>query len=287
MSRRAWIIWIVVAVLVVAGSAGGYWYVNRNRASADINPASTDATTSDLTASTATTTPSSSELTVSKGWNFVAFPYDTVTTLAALQTKAGTIEVQKIYRYTGSQWTEVTAADVLKPGTGYLVHCSAAGTIDLGSTGAKDYQSVQVPLTYGEWQLVGTPILYATKWQDSVGSADTFKPDTGFSVRLKDNSVKSVLRAVAEGYISTPLFLSNENSQYSYKWLYDLGTTTLPYNSAFWVKSKSDDVTGLIFTTKGKASTTSVTKAQLEAGDELSAPSVTADATTTDTSATE
>lgn len=278
MSSRAWVVWLILVLLIVGGGIGGYfWLQRKSQASADVNVSSTDESTTSTTDSASTSVATlavHSKLEVKQGWNFIALPYNTVTTITDLNTKAGTAtEVKKVYRYSGQAWVEVgQEGGTLKPGTGYLVYFSQAASIELGNTGASSAKAAEVPLTANYWQLVGIPLMYDIKWQESTGTGNTFTPNAGFSVKLKDGTLKSVLVAIKEGYISTPLYLKNELPNYTYARLWEVPQTTLYYNQAFWIKSKSDQVEGLVFVVSGKAVSATVTQAELEAGEDLTTP---------------
>jgi hypothetical protein len=266
---------LVLAILIVGGGIGGYFWLQKRNASADVatNTDATEATTNVTSVAAATNT----KLEVKQGWNFVAFPYNTIATVADLKTKATvvTTEPQKIYRYSGQAWIDVeTEGGTFKPGTGYLIYFSQTATIELGNTGAKADVPVGVPLTADTWQLVGIPTIYAIKWQETTGSTTSFTPNTGLSVELTDGAIKNLLEAIKEGYVSAPLYLKNELPNYAYTRLWEVPQTTLYPNLAFWIQSKSSKVKNLIFTTQGKASTTPVTTTEIDTGEKLTAPAV-------------
>lgn len=262
MSTRAWVIWIVVLVLLIGGGFGAYWYFTNIRVSADV------------ASSTTTSTTSNTVMTVKTGWNFVSFPYNSVTTVTELQAKLSTsVDLQALYRWNGSTWSDVIAEGLLKPGTGYLAYFSQGTSVDLGDTAQTSYSKAEVPLVANQWQLVGKPLMQNIVYKSSGSSSTEFVPYSDFSVMMADGTTMTVLDAIAKGYISAPLFMENDQPSYSYLKLYDLSSNSVPDFSAFWVLPKSSDVESILFTSDGTSSGTTVSRDNLETGDALTAPS--------------
>lgn len=257
MSTRAWVIWIIVIVVLLGGGFGVYWYLHRASVSASEEGTNISATSSQ----------SNTVMSVKEGWNFVGFPYNTVTTVSDLLTKIGASDTLKaIYRWSGQEWVDVAQENVLKPGTGYLTYFNSAGQIDLGDTGATSYPQVVVPVETDKWQMVAVPILDAIAWRGTGTSTTEFLPHSGFSIKLTDGGTLSMLEAIQQGLVATPLFLDNQHPNYSYTYLYDLTLENLPAFSAFWFLPKSSTVEGVIFSTQGGAGTAKISKTDLEKG---------------------
>jgi len=260
MSTRAWVIWVVVIVAIIGGGFFAYWYFAvRGAVSADVSTDTTNLAT--------TATPANTTITIKEGWNFVSFPYNSVTSVQALQTKLATrTELKGMYRWSGSTWSDVIAENVLKPGTGYLAYFSKAATVDLGTTKETAYKKAEVPLAKG-WQLVGKPIDNTVTFKATGSTSSSFLPHSDFSIKLTDGTTGSMLEAISKGYISAPLFMQNNQSSYSYLKLYDLSGNSVPDFSAFWVMPKSNNVESIIFSTGGSATGTTVSRSSLETGD--------------------
>jgi len=234
-----------------------YWYLHRASVSASEEGTNISATSSQ----------SNSTMSVKEGWNFVGFPYNTPNTVSGLLEKIGsTLTMRAIYRWSGQTWIDVAKENVLKPGTGYLAYFDSAGTFDLGDTAAASYPQVVVPVEANRWQMVAVPILDAIAWRGAGASTTEFLPHSGFSVKLTDGGTLSMLEAIQQGLVATPLFLDNQHPNYSYTFLYDLPTENLPSFSAFWFMPKSSTVEGVIFSTQGGAGAAKISKTDLEKG---------------------
>ena len=258
MTTRGWVIWIIVLLVVIGGGFTGYWYFfMRGKVSADV----------------ATTSASySTQMTVKQGWSFAAFPYNTVSTVSELESKLGSSTTLKaLYRWSGQAWVNAMKEDSLQPGIGYLAYFSQAATIEMGNTKETDYKKAAV-VAEAEWRLVGNPGLWKTQFRTSGSSSSESIPYTGFAVELSDGTSMSVLEAIAKGYVATSLFLENNNPTYSYLKLYDLSGSYVPNFTGFWFKAKSEKVEKLVFSSTGQAVDATYTNADLEAGNELSAP---------------
>lgn len=259
MTTKSWVIWIIVLVLVIGAGFGGYWYFfMRGKVSASEE--------ADTTAAVNTT------MTVQEGWNFVSFPYNTVTTVSAFLTAIGESSTAKvpIYRWSGSTWVNAEDDGVLKPGTGYLAYFSTGGTIDLGNNGENTYTEAKVPVVANQWQLVGKPILQTVRFRSSSSTSTDMVPYSGLSVEFTDGTTKTMLDAIAEGLVAAPLFMENSNPSYSYLKLYDLSGSTLPDFSAFWFLPKSDNITNIVFSGSGTAGDKSISRDTLESSDTTS-----------------
>jgi len=259
MSTRGWVIWIIVLLVVIGAGFSGYWYFfMRGKVSADT------ATSSNANYST--------QMATKQGWSFVAFPYNTVTTVSDLESKLGTSTTLKaLYRWSGQAWVDSMKEDSLQPGIGYLAYFSEAATVDLGNTKDTDYKKASI-VAETEWRLVGNPGLWKTQFRSSGSSSSEYIPYTGFSVEMTDGTSMSVLEAIAKGYVATSLFLENNNPSYAYLKLYDLTGSYVPNFSGFWFKTKSDTVAKLTFSSTGEAVDTTYTTTDLQAGSDLSAP---------------
>lgn len=262
MTTKSWIIWIVAIALIAGGGFGLYWYLTQAQVGADVETASTSSTVTTGTGSSMAT--GNTEMTIKKGWSFVSFPYNTVTTVSALETKLGTIEMDALYSYTGSSWTNALDDGVIKPGAGYIAYFDSAGTIDLGDTGTTNYSKDEYSVTAGQWNLVGVPLLAKIQFRGSGSSATSYVPNSGLSLKMADGSTVTMLDAIAKGYVETPLFMENSDPSYSYVYIYDLVGNFVPSFSAFWLKPISTDVEAVMFNASGTDSKSSISKESLE-----------------------
>ncbi len=258
MTTRGWIIWIIVLLLVIGGGFTGYWFFfMRGKVSADV-------ATSNATYNT--------QMTIKQGWSFVSFPYNTVSTVADFESKLGSSTTLKaLYRWSGQAWVNALKEDAVQPGIGYLAYFSQAATIDMGNNNQTDYKKASI-VAETEWRLVGNPGLWKTQFKTSGSSSTEFIPYTGFTVELNDGTSLSMLEAIAKGYVATSLFLENNNPTYSYLKLYDLSGSYVPNFTGFWFKSKDDNVERLTFSAAGQAVDLTYTAADLDAGNNLTAP---------------
>lgn len=262
MTTRSWVLVGAIVFTVVAGGVGYFYWQQSREVSADIDTS----TGNDVTGTSDTTETYSTTLTLEAGWNFVSFPYNTVTSVTDLKEyAAGKTTISALYRYSGAQWVNVLEEGTLKPGTGYLIEVDKAATLDLGDTREKSYQIVEVPLVASTWQLVGMPLLGEFNFRTSTTSQTTFTPSSQVSIRYSDGTRKSILEALAAGDIATPLLLSNNNPNYSYINLYDWEGKSLPSHGAMWIYPNSEEVSGIVFDREGTTVDTTISRTELEA----------------------